>query len=277
MFYGYERGEDGRDIYARRSTDNDIFVHLLDREKEILNEAGMGELPVYICEWNLTPSVRNYINDTTFKGAWVVKNIIDLYGKVESMCYGAGSDRQYTSYDTPGMVFGGTGLLTKEGVLKPAAFALEFMNRLFPYCVGKDRNYLITTDRRSNYAIVCHNQQELNYNYYLTPETEMEKENMWKYCEGRRKLRIRLKLRDVEDGQYRMKVYRINFLNGSVLDIWQSMDFENELSRDDIKYFRRICEPNMTMKKIEAADGVLPVDEELQMNEIAIFEIRRIL
>lgn len=277
MFYAYERGGDGRDIYAKRSTDNDAFVHLLSRERQILADAGMGELPVYICEWNLTPSVRNYINDTTFKGAYIIKNIIDLYGKVQSMCYGAGSDRQYASYDTPGLLFGGTGLLTKEGILKPAAFALEFMNRLFPYYIGRDKNYLITTDRHGNYAIVCHNQQVLNYNYYLTPETEMEKENMWKYCEGRKKLQLHLRLKSVQDGQYRLRIYRINFLNGSVLDIWQSMDFENELSREDIKYFRRICEPNMTMKKIEAQDGVLVIDEELLMNEIAFFEIRHVM
>ena len=136
------------------------------------------------------------------------------------MGYGAGSDRQYASYDTPGMLFGGTGLITKEGILKPAAFALEFMNRLFPYYVGKDKNYLITTDCHDNYGIVCHNQQILNYNYYLTSESAIEKDCTWKYFEGRRKLKLKLLLKGLRDGAYRVKVYRINYLNGSVLDIW---------------------------------------------------------
>lgn len=277
MYYAYERGGDGRDIYARRSTDNETFLHLLGREKRLLADAGLGELPVCICEWNLTPSVRNYINDTTFKGAYIIKNIIDLYGMVQSMGYGAGSDRQYASYDTPEMLFGGTGLLAKEGILKPAAFALEFLNRLYPYYIGRDKNYLITTDCHHNYAIVCHNQQVLNYNYYLTPETEMERDSMWKYFEGRQKLRLRIDLTDVRDGQYRVKVYRINYQSGSVLDIWQELDYENELSRDDIKYFRRICEPNMTIKKVEASGGTLSLDEELLMNEIAFISIRRVV
>ncbi len=277
MYYAYERGGDGRDIYAKRTTDNDAFLHLLEREKQILSEAGFGDLPIYICEWNLTPSVRNYINDTTFKGAYVVKNIIDLYGKVQSMGYGAGSDRQYISYDTPGLLFGGTGLLAKEGILKPAAFALEFLNRLYPYYIGRDKNYLITTDCHHNYAMVCHNQQGLNYNYYLTPETEMDRENMWKYCEGRKKLHLKIKLTNVKDGQYRLKVYRINFQSGSVLNIWRDMDYENELSRDDVKYFRRICEPNMTIRKIEAENGILTIEEELQINEIAFLAVFRVV
>ena len=39
-------------------------------------ESGIEETyPVYVTEWNLTISDRNYINDTCFKGAYVVKNI----------------------------------------------------------------------------------------------------------------------------------------------------------------------------------------------------------
>lgn len=276
MYYGYERGKDGKDMYAKRTTDDDGFIHKLRREKERLRVAGLGHLPIYICEWNLTPSVRNYINDTTFKGAYLIKNIIDLYGEVQSMGYGAGSDRQYAFYDTAEMLFGGTGLITKEGILKPAAFALEFMNRLFPYFIGKDRNYLISTDCHNNYGIVCHNQQILNYNYYLTAETELEKDCMWKYYEGRQRLQLRIQLRDVEEGMYRVKVYRISFLYGSVLSIWGSMGYENALSRNDIKYFRRICEPNMTIKKLESVQGNLLIDEELQANELAFIRVRKI-
>lgn len=43
-------------------------------------ESGIEETyPVYVTEWNLTISDRNYINDTCFKGAYVVKNILDCY------------------------------------------------------------------------------------------------------------------------------------------------------------------------------------------------------
>ena len=276
MYYAYERGEDGRDIYARRSTDNENFIHFMNREKAGLTAAGFGDLPVYVCEWNFTPSVRNYINDSTFKGAYIVKNIIDLYGEVQSMGYGAGSDRMYSFYDTPDLLFGGTGLITKEAVLKPAAFAYDFMNRLFPYYVGKSDHYLITTDRHNNYSIVCHNQQILNYNYYLTPETAIDKENIWKYFEDRKSLKIHLHLEGLKEGWYRMKIYRISEKHGSILDIWQEMGYENELSRNDIKYFRRICEPYLTIRKVQTNKDHLMLDEVLSPNEICLIRIRYI-
>lgn len=49
-------------------------------------ESGIEETyPVYVTEWNLTISDRNYINDTCFKGAYVVKNILDCYPLCEGM------------------------------------------------------------------------------------------------------------------------------------------------------------------------------------------------
>lgn len=274
MFYAYERGEDELDRYAKRTTDNDAFVHTITKEKKLIADAGMGDLPVIVSEWNLTPSVRNYINDTSFKGAYIVKNVIDLYGITEVMGYGAGSDRQYTSFDTPDILFGGTGLLTRDAIMKPAAFAFDFLNRLYPYYIGKDRNYLITTDGHDNYGIICHNQQILNYNYYLTPEDEMEKEAIWKYFENTRRLDVKIRLTGVTEGAYRVKVYRISDYSGSVLKIWSDLDYEQEPSRDDIKYFRRMCEPAMTIHSAEAHDGELMIEQMLLPNEIAFLRVK---
>ena len=276
MYYAYQRGEDGKDIFARRVTDNENFLHLLNLEKVRLATAGFGDLPLFICEWNFTPSVRNIMNDTTFKGAYIIKNVIDIYGSVQSMGFGAGSDRMYAYYDTQDMLFGGTGLITKEGVLKPAAFALDFLNKLFPYYVGKSKNCLVTTDRHNNYSIVCHNQQVLNYNYFLTPETAVEKDETWKYYEGRHSLKMNIHLNGIKSGWYRVKVYRISEKHGSVLDVWREMGFDNELSRNDIKYFRRICEPYLTIRKFETNGNHLMVDEILSPNEICLIRVRYI-
>ena len=277
MYYGYERGEDGLDRYARQTTDNDALLHRLTREKRLLEEAGFTDVPVYLNEWNFTPSVRNFINDSAFKGAYVIKNMIDIYGMVDAMGYGAGSDRAYGFYDTPELLFGGTGLMTNDGILKPAAFAFDFLNnRLYPYFLGKTRNYLVTTDCHDNYAIICHNQRELSYNYYLTTETELEKDAMWKYFEDQDRMNLRICIDDVSNGSYKIKVFRVNDKNGSVMRIWEDLGFEKDPSRNDIKYFRRACEPALSIKMTAVTDGRLIIEEKLAPNEIAIIRGHKI-
>lgn len=81
-----------------------------------------------------------------------------------------GSDRTSEYYDSHDMLYGGTGIITKDGILKPAGFAFDFLNRLLPYYIGKEENCILTTDGHGSYGILCHNAKKLNYNYYLSAE-----------------------------------------------------------------------------------------------------------
>lgn len=275
--YGYEKGQIDQDQYSKRTTDSDFFLHRILRLKEILGDLGYTQTKFYVTEWNLTISDRNYINDTCFKGAYIMKNMIDLYGLVDESAYFLGSDRVTDYFDSKGLLHGGCGLLAKDGVIKPAGFAYEFLKRLYPYYIASEGNYMVTTDRHGSYRIVSHNQKKLNYNYYLSKENEIEKEHIWKYFEDRDELHLEIELQDVEEGLYQMKTYCINENNGSVLKIWSEMQFEKELSRNDIKYFRRICEPKLTIQKQQAKDGRLKVDIPMAANEIAIVQIRKLI
>ena len=276
IYFAYDRGEEQQDMYAKRSTDDACMKHWLEREIDLLNEAGLGNIKRYLTEWNLTFSERNYINDTCFKGAYIIKNILDLYGMVDDMGYFIGSDRISESYDSQELLYGGTGLMTRDGILKPAGFAFEFLQRLYPYYIGKGANYLITTDRHDSYGIICHNQRKLGYIYYLTKEDELEKESLWKYFEDRDTLDLQLELNDLPNGTYQIKTYCINIKNGNVMNIWKEMAYEKELSRNDIKYFRRMCEPKLTIRKQDVEDAALKLNIPMQYNEIAFIRVRKL-
>lgn len=273
-YFSYERGEIENDRYAKRSTDNECMKHRILHEKTLIEKAGLKEVKTYITEWNLTASARNYINDTCFKGAYVIKNILDVYGEAADMAFFLGSDRISEYYDSNLLLHGGTGVMSKDGILKPSGFAFEFLRRLYPYYIGRGENYLISTDQHDSYGILCHNQRKLGYNYYFTKEDEIDKEHLWKYFEDRNGLELNLTLTDVAEGSYQIKTYRINEQNGSVMNIWQEMDYEKELSRNDIKYFRRACEPKLTIQKCESVEGALNLQVQMQPNEIAFVRIR---
>ena len=276
IIFPYDRGVDGQDHYAKRCTDNECLKHRVESERELLRITGFENTTLYVTEWNMTISARNFINDSCFKGAYIIKNLLDVYGIADDLAYWLGSDRNSEYYDSNELVNGGTGLMTKDGILKPAGFAFEFMKRLYSNCAGKGENYLISTDGADSYGIVCHNQRTLGYNYYFTKEDELEKEHLWKYYEDRDELDLKLELRDVADGRYKIKMYRINEQNGCVLNIWQELDFEPELSRNDIKYFRRMCEPRLIIQKTEAKDHTLKLNILMQANEIVFVRVRRL-
>lgn len=275
--FPYDRGEEKRDIYSKRSTDNECMKHRILKEKEILKDVGASGIPLYITEWNLTISDRNYMNDSCFRGAYIIKNIFDVYDSVNDMSCFIGSDRASEYFDSKQLLFGGAGLMAKDGILKPAGFAFDFLRRLYPYCMGRGEHYLVSTDRHDSYGVLCHNQRPLGYNYFFTKEDELEREHLWKYFENRDSLQLKLTLKDVGDGLYQIKYHRINQKNGSMMEIWKELGYDDELSRNDIKYFRRICEPKLMIEKVEVKNYILNLDLNLQANEIVFVRIRKLL
>lgn len=274
--YHYERGKENQDCYAKRSTDNEFVLHRVTHLKEQIAKVGMDDINLFITEWNFTASVRNYLNDSCFSGAYIIKNILDIYGKIDDIAHFVATDRTQQYYDSNELLFGGVGILSKDGILKPSGFAFDFLNRLYPYYVGHGENYLISTDQHDSYGIVCHNQKGLSYNYYFTKEDELEKEHLWRYFENRDELEVNLFLKDMSEGTYQIKTYRINEKNGSVFSIWSEMEYEKQLSRNDIKYFRRVCEPKLTIQKMKTEQNEMNLNIKLIANEIAFIRIRKI-
>lgn len=276
LVYSYEHGGIQGDNRGKRSTDPEYILHRITKTKNIIAKVGMEDCPLYITEWNMSISDRNYLNDSCFKGAWIIKNMIDCYGTADVMAYFSGTDRVAEYYDSGQVLHGGVGLLTKDGVLKPAGFAMDFLNRLYPFVVGRGKNVLVTTNGQDSYGILCHNQKSLGASYYFIREDEVKKESMWKYYEDREEVRQEIQISGVEDGIYKVKIYRVNESHGSVLDIWENMEFENELSRNDIKYLRRVCEPDLAIKKIHVMNGLMELKVDMKANEFMFIRVRKL-
>lgn len=272
--YAYDKGEKYGDKFSKRNTDMDALLHKVEYVDKILRE-NAPEIRHYITEWNLTISERNYINDTVFKGAYIMKCFFDFYGKTEMAGYFSGSDRIAEYYDTGVPLFGGTGILTRDSILKPAGFAFEFLGRLYPYFAGKGENYLVTTDRHHSYGIVCHNMRRLNYPYFYAKEDEIEKEQIWKYFEDRDSMEFQITLDGLSPGTYRYKIYRVNEKTGNVFEIWRELGFIEQLDREDVKYLRRICEPKMSIGSMEVETARALLSFTMEPNEILFLKLRR--
>ena len=86
-------------------------------------------------------------------------------------------------------------------------------------------------------------------------------------------LELNLNLTDIADGIYRIKIYRINDENGSIQKVWKEMGYATDLSREDLRYFQRVCEPKVTMHTIKSENGSICLKIPMLPNEIAYLDI----
>jgi beta-xylosidase/AraC-like DNA-binding protein len=119
-------------------------------------------IPVYITSWNITISNRNILNDSVFKGAYIIKNVIDLVGRVDLLGYYTASDAYSEYSDSSGLLYGGSGLLSKDGIPKPAYYAFHFLSKLGARLVSKGENHLVCWDGYGHVTVVYHNMKPLS-------------------------------------------------------------------------------------------------------------------
>ena len=87
-------------------------------------------LPVLVTEWGPSYSPRDPVHDSYFCAAWILNRLRQLPAGVEAMSYWTFSD-QFEESGIPDKPFhGGFGLLTMQGLPKPAYFAYRFLNEL---------------------------------------------------------------------------------------------------------------------------------------------------
>ena len=87
IVYAYVRGTEKEDVFSKRNTDTEALKNTVTAVREHMDRVGMEDMKLYITDWNLTISDRNYMNDTCFKGAYIVKNYLDLYGLTDMAGY----------------------------------------------------------------------------------------------------------------------------------------------------------------------------------------------
>lgn len=275
MIFAYEADSEGKVRFGKKSEDPDYLKNSIQKIRAELVQHGLSGKKIYITEWNLTVSDRNKLNDHCFHGAYVMKNIIDVFGEIDMLCYFTGTDIYSEYYDTVWLMHGGEGLLTRDGIAKPSGFAFRFLKKLKPYFIDKTENCLLTTDRRNQYSLVCHNMKNLNYMYYLQSEEALEWDKLWKNFDEWNPLTLKLCIKDVENGNYQMTIQKINEKSGSIQDIWADLEYIQDLSESEIRYLHRATVPRRILRKFCVEDECIQIELRMRPNEIAYINLEK--
>lgn len=255
----------GRNPY---SSDTSYLYHQIQQAKTDLRRVGMDETELLVTEWSSTLSNRNCMNDGVYKSAYIMKNLIENYGEVKALGYWVATDIFSESIDSDEFLFGGCGLISRNGICKPAYYAFDFMNHLERYILGKNKNAIISYKENGLFFICCHNYKHLNFRYYSRNENEIELENQQRYYSDNESMQMSFKIDNVNNGTYIIKTFSVSQTNGNVQNEWKELDYFNDLSLQEVEYLQKWCQPKMTIHKVEAVDHTLVVETRVAAQEI---------
>ncbi|MCD8301095.1 MAG: helix-turn-helix domain-containing protein, partial [Clostridiales bacterium] len=266
-----ESDDDVNGGYALEKTS--LREYLL-RQRDVLLKYGMT-IPIFVSEWNFTVANYNVLNDSRFKGAYVMQNIMELYQYADSMGYWFGSDLFAEGDDPLKLLNGKCGLITHQAICKPAFWAVKFMNRLENLLLAQSDHAMVTMDGLDSYVIACHNCRPMDIQYYVQKERAITIDSIPALYSDRKSLALRIRIKGVRNGLYHMKVRSVNSEHGGVMDEWIRMGKVAFLNQRDVDYINHISRPRITIEEKMVTDGTLDVATELEAQEIQCIHLFR--
>lgn len=229
----------------------------------------------YVTDWNNSLANRNFIQDSCYRGTFILKNVLDNYEAVDGMGIFYASDLINVYYDADSVLTGSGGILSKDGGNKPAYYAYKFLNEMGRCLIKKGENYLITKNSDRDLQILFFNNKNLGPNYYLAEEDVYKPQELHKLFQNHDTLHLSLTLSHLsKNSTYVVREKIINQQNGSLLDKWLEMGGEKALFAEDIEYLKNMAIPAIKVWKVPVVDGKITLDILLMPHEMRWISIR---
>lgn len=270
--YVYYKNEEGI-LLSKPNEDIDIHQDLMHikkfnpyYEKYVKN--------AYIVRWRNDVSPTNILNDSCRKGASIVKQIIKCLGLIQGLSGDIPLDAMYDPEIQKGVLFGGDGMISYQGIHKPSFYAFSLMAKGMENYIYKNENAIFLKNNFGNYHVICHNCKALGPKYYME-RSYMTYANMDEYLENTAPLSIKVRIDNVQNGTYIIKKRTISTNGGSVQDELNKMldSSTTYIHPHDIQFIESITIPQITLKTVIVNNGIFETTIDLIDNEFAYLHI----
>lgn len=250
------------------SQDENAFKKFIDIIQSFRNKEYASTTPIYLTEWNSSPSHYDLISDTCFKSCYIIKNIVENYDRLGSFGYWTLTDF-IEEYPLPEHLFhGGLGLFTYNGIRKPGYYAFYLLCKLGNEFVNSGDGYFITKSE-STYQIMFYNYKHFSSLYANGETFDMTFENRYTPFLPEERREFNLILYNMPNLNYDVLEYTVNRKNGSCFDEWVRMG-ATSLNDEECQLLDSLSRPMINKYRLETSEEQLSINVILEQLEIRL-------
>ncbi len=257
------------------SSDPDYIRSRVQSIRDMIYRRFGGHMPVWLTVFSSNVRTRNHVNDSCYQATFIVKNTIEMIGLADVIGYWQLSDIDAEYIDTTRILFGGTGLISKDGLKKPGFSALKRLSSMSTLMVQKQGNMLVTTNAINTYNIVLYNYAHFTDLYCLTNGEGISCDNAYTEFRDAATKDIGITLNGLQDGRYKVIVTTLNREHGSLFDQWVGYGIMDGLQPHDIHYLQDIVHPQRIVRYHDCQGGTLKLNMQMLPHEVKFLLILR--
>ena len=269
-----ENGHFPTAVSLREEADGfDSFVNQVRQER---TQYLHSESPIYLTEWNSSPSQQDLLNDTCFKSCYIMKCILENYDKLDSYAFWSLTDWMGEAPQPPQLFHGGLGLFTADGIPKASYYAFTLLRKLGDVFLGKGPGWFATR-RGEELVIILYHYRHYSHLYAKGERFDMTFTDRYTPFTPEQALDVHLHLSNMEDGEYLVRETLLNSSSGSPFDLWVSMGALETDDRTELENLSSRSIPAIQKYQIPTESGILRLDAMLDLLEVRLLEIKRVM
>jgi xylan 1,4-beta-xylosidase len=262
-----EKGESD----TKLSESPDAIVGDVRRVREQIEASPFPGLPLYITEWSTSYTPRDAVHDAYISAPYILTKLRETRGLAQAMSYWTYTDLFEEPGPPPTPFHGGFGLLTREGLRKPAYFAYKYLHALQGREIACDDGMaLAATDGTTVAALVWDWQQPRqaasNRPFYGKPVPPTASRP------------VKLDIRRLPAGLYRVKLHRTGYRANDAYTAYLEMGSPPELNADQLRRLHALSAdtPEDAGEQRVGADGRLQRTVAMRSNDIVLVTVARL-
>ncbi len=229
-------------------------------------------VPVYLAEWNTSPSQQDLLNDTCFKSCYLAKNLLENMDALEGFGYWSLTDWMGEAPLPGEMFFGGLGLFTAGGIPKAAFYALTLLSKLGNQLLSRGDGWFLTKNG-SSCQMILYNYRHFSQLYAAGEKFDMTFQDRYTPFAPEQSMDFHIRLNGMENGGYTIRETVVNRRHGSAFDTWLRMGGVELNSAEELECLRMHATPQITKYTAEAKQHTLEFDAMLEMLEVRLIEV----
>jgi xylan 1,4-beta-xylosidase len=223
--YGVESGfldEYGKDD-TKLSPSPDAIVGDVRRVRKEISASKYPNLPLYFTEWSTSYNPRDLVHDSYISAPYILEKLKSSQGLLQGMSYWTYTDLFEEPGPPPTPFHGGFGLLTREGIRKPAYFAYKYLHALHGNEIPvKDSRVFAAVDGNEVSAIV--------WDLQLSQQTVSNRSFFSRIIPSLPAQSVEITLSHLKAGSYRLRVRRTGFRNNDAYSAYIDMGKPKDLT-----------------------------------------------
>jgi xylan 1,4-beta-xylosidase len=249
-----------------------VSSDVLQSRKEIA-ASSKPNLELHYTEWSASYTPADPIHDSYHEAAYILQKLKQVGTAANSMSYWVFTD----IFEEPGPRFtpfhGGFGMLTTQGINKPAFYAYQFLNKLGETeLINEDASSWVCKDEKGNI-------QALVWDFTHTlPDSVNNQIYYIKDLPSKSKPKIKINIAKLPQGNYALEVYKVGYHSNDAYSTYLSIGKPAQLTKAQVEQIKKQNDGSPFLKEVVTVKAGVSFSWELDAheNDVLLFTLTKL-